>query len=196
MDKRRLREEMKGRLRSLAAEDRAARSGAACLRAAGTEAFQRAERIFCYAALPGELDTEALIHLARAAGKTIAFPRCLPGGEMVALVPLDEDAWEKGAYGIWEPIPARSGVMEDIDLAIVPGLDFDRAGNRLGRGAGYYDRFLARRGAVRMGLCFSFQLLPALPVESHDVVMDWVVTEGETLKLGVCRGGKFETVTS
>lgn len=62
-------------------------------------------------------------------------------------------------------------------LVLVPGLAFTRSGDRLGRGGGHYDRFLARYHGIRIGICFRQQLLPNLPMQPHDQLMDWVVTE-------------------
>jgi 5-formyltetrahydrofolate cyclo-ligase len=73
--------------------------------------------------------------------------------------------------------PADLVAPEEIDLILIPGLAFTRKGERLGRGGGYYDRFLARVGlrAVKLGICFKEQLLEELPIESHDARVDRVL---------------------
>ena len=80
-----------------------------------------------------------------------------------------------GRFGIREPAPGPQ--LEKLDLIVVPGLAFTVTGNRLGRGAGYYDRFLATvpTTTLKVGVCFEFQLVPQIPSESHDVIMDVVV---------------------
>lgn len=100
-----------------------------------------------------------------------------------------------GAYGILEP-PAGAGLRrlgtEGVDVALMPGLAFDRRGGRLGMGAGHYDRFLARsRPAFLCGLAFSCQLGEGLPMEAHDVRMDAIATELELVRVraGGERGG-------
>jgi 5-formyltetrahydrofolate cyclo-ligase len=90
---------------------------------------------------------------------------------------------EEGRRGLWEPDPACAEPVaaSELDLVLVPGLAFDRRGWRIGFGAGLYDRFLAGVDAPRLGLAFSLQIQPSLPVEPHDEPVDWIVTEGETI---------------
>jgi len=71
---------------------------------------------------------------------------------------------------------------DELDLIIVPGVAFDRAGGRVGRGGGFYDRLLPQYSALRAGICFDFQYLEAVPAEEHDIRMDWVVTDTRILK--------------
>ena len=91
----------------------------------------------------------------------------------------DPATMRRGAFGIDEPGP---GAVEcppsEIDIVVVPGVAFTAAGDRLGRGRGYYDRYLSQRGmrAVRVGVCYAHQLVAVLPVEPHDVRMACVVT--------------------
>ncbi len=90
-----------------------------------------------------------------------------------------------GRFGILEPGPGQQGdpqrrvAPRELDLVVVPGVGFDRLGNRLGAGCGYYDRLLARLrpGALRIGLCYEAQLLECIPTQAHDVPMNLVVTE-------------------
>lgn len=96
---------------------------------------------------------------------------------------IEIKAWnglKPGAYGILEPAfnPKRLGDPEKLDLAVVPGAAFDRDGGRLGRGEGYFDRFLKEAGrAYKIGLAFKFQLVEKVPSEAHDVRVDEVLTE-------------------
>ncbi len=90
-----------------------------------------------------------------------------------------------GTWGILEPPENSRKVVpaEEIDLAVVPGLAFDRQFNRLGYGAGYYDRFLPKlkKNAVKAGICYSIQLIDQIPVEAFDIAMDIIVTDTEVL---------------
>ncbi len=91
-------------------------------------------------------------------------------------------ALERLSFGLRQPVRgtaelAEAEVDEAIDVALIPGLAFDRRGYRLGHGAGHFDRFLAHRGFSAVGLAFHLQLLDELPVEAHDVPMAAVVTE-------------------
>ena len=76
---------------------------------------------------------------------------------------------------------ARASSRRRIDLILVPGTAFDVRGHRIGQGGGYYDRYLNRTRAVRVGVCHDFALLSAVPSEAHDVRMDIVVTPGRTV---------------
>ena len=81
-----------------------------------------------------------------------------------------------GAYGLLEPTGELFTVYDTIDVAIVPGMAFDAEGYRLGRGKGYYDRFLARVPYLyKIGLCFSWQMVDKVPHDKHDIVMDEVI---------------------
>ena len=79
-----------------------------------------------------------------------------------------------GVFGLLEPTGSPYAALESIDLALIPGVAFDRNGGRLGHGKAYYDRFLAQSSLQqlrRVGVCFDFQVVPAVPVEAHDVLL-------------------------
>lgn len=90
---------------------------------------------------------------------------------------------KKGAYGILEPSVVKTADENAIDVILVPGLAFDRSGARMGFGKGYYDRLLEMSSAVKIGLCYDFQLFDSIPTESHDVPMDFIVTEKEICEI-------------
>lgn len=142
-----------------------------------------ARRVMIYAAMEPEAPTEALARRLWAAGRTVCFPRLVPGrpGQM-DVVPAD--GWDKlvpGPFrGILEPPPDAPAIdPASLDAVVVPGVGFDRTGRRLGQGGGYYDRLLARlpRRVLRVGWGFSVQLVDRLPEEPHDQGMDLVITE-------------------
>ena len=174
-----LRKLMQNELRSMDVEEVKAKSEAACLKILEHPAYKLSKLIFCYRAMTHEADTEDIINKAISDGKRIAYPYVLGNSRMVALEPADSDAWQTGVLGLKMPNPARSKLIapEDLDLVIVPGLAFDVNGGRLGRGAGYYDRFLKKTGAVRIGFCFSFQVVEQVPLEAHDALMQSLVTD-------------------
>jgi len=91
-----------------------------------------------------------------------------------------------GFRGIREPVDRSAPGIDprELDLAIVPGTAFDPAGNRLGRGAGYYDRFLPRlrAGVPRVGLAFECQIIEETAPAHHDVPMSFIVTEDRTIE--------------
>lgn len=83
-----------------------------------------------------------------------------------------------GSFGIMEPQADAFTDYEQIDLILVPGMAFDRHGHRLGRGKGYYDRFLSQaKDCYKIGVCFPFQLVDEVPTDEHDVRMDEIITQ-------------------
>jgi len=130
-----------------------------------------------YKAFKGEVDTEDMIKAAQKIGKIVVVPVC---GENRALIPciLKEGArLLRGPYGIWEPVIKKSVSFNSIDLVIVPGVAFTKDGKRLGRGKGYYDRFLSRLSlhAATIGLAFDFQVLADLPADAMDINVQKVI---------------------
>lgn len=138
----------------------------------------RAERVALYAALPDELPTRALFDALAPVGCERLLPRV--SGTGLAFVPIRE--WEElspGPFGVPTPPTALGSVpLRPGDVAVVPGVAFDRAGNRLGRGGGYYDRTFADGAApMLVGVAFSFQIVARVPCDSRDRRMDVIVTE-------------------
>lgn len=88
---------------------------------------------------------------------------------------------KKGALGIWEP-DTEDNFTGDIDLMIIPGIAFDSDKNRLGRGKAFYDRFLANKRLVKIGVGFDLQLLPRIPSEKSDIKMDKVITASHLIE--------------
>lgn len=151
-------------------------------RIAASSEFQNAHTVMIYRAVRGELDLSGLVHLAP--GKRYVYPLCLDAGEMVALAP-GEGAWQKGAYGIEEPVRALSEEVppEEIDMVICPCTAFDGAGRRMGMGAGYYDRYLPKcRRAIIAAVAFDEQRAASVPVHDWDIPMQMVFTPQMTLK--------------
>jgi 5-formyltetrahydrofolate cyclo-ligase len=136
--------------------------------------------IACYAALADEVSIDAVIRALATRDVAAVFPR-VDGGDLIFhRVALDQ--LEPGAHGLREPRAGSSDVgASTIDAFLVPGLLFGRAGERLGRGGGHYDRALAgaRPDAPRIGLCYAHRLVSELPVEEWDVSMDVIVTDRE-----------------
>ena len=131
-------------------------------------------------ALPGEVETRALAEALLREGKRVVCPRVLFGKaelEHYEVGALDE-LIESG-MGLWEPDPdrCRPVPVAELDVVLTPGLAFDRRGQRLGLGRGYYDRLLASSRATPVGLGFGVQLVAEVPRESHDQALDWIVTE-------------------
>lgn len=136
-----------------------------------TLVFKKAKIAMFYLPHGGEVDTREMIREAIEQGKIIAVPVC--DRKTNTIIPCKiglNTRLKKGLYGILEPAKKCYLPVKKIDLVVVPGIAFDKKGNRLGRGKGYYDRFLKSlpRGTPRIGLAFNFQILPCLPVKLHD----------------------------
>jgi len=144
-----------------------------------TKLFQQAECIALYHALPGEVETADFIE-KWADTKTLLLP--VVEGEDLFLLPYKgKNNLQCGVYGIMEPERCDPWPEDRIDLLIIPGIAFDRLGNRLGRGKGYYDRLLTTFSSPKIGLCFDFQLVDQVPTEPFDICMDGVVTNKEVV---------------
>jgi len=143
-------------------------------------AIQKAQSILFYASMPGEVETLAMIEKTIFSGKRVALPIVEQNQRKLipTLISSMEDV-KKGTYGIAEPHldPDKVIALKDIDAVIVPGLAFDKQHHRLGRGAGYYDRFLSTlpKTVSTVGLAFDFQLTESLPTEAHDVRLQQII---------------------
>lgn len=176
--KRLMRRELTAAHRRLDAGICAAYDGRIGKRLVASPFWETAETLFCYVGAGWEIKTEELLRAALCSGRRVAVPLCLADGVMEAHEIRSLDELSPGAYGIPEP-PRASPVLaaEIFDLVVVPAVAFDRAGYRLGRGGGYYDRYLENLRGVRVGLCYEQFLLPSVPREAHDVRMDRILTE-------------------
>ncbi|HLF18920.1 MAG TPA: 5-formyltetrahydrofolate cyclo-ligase [Candidatus Omnitrophota bacterium] len=147
-----------------------------------TKLIQEAKTILFYASFDGEVDTFEMIRQASQLGKRIGLP--IIQSKQKQIIPALWDVHEslvEGPYGIRQPQnhPTKRFSMEELDAVIVPGVAFDRNNHRLGRGGGYYDRFLAvlPKEIPTIGLAFDFQCIDSIPgLGDHDVRLSRVVT--------------------
>jgi len=124
-----------------------------------------------------------VIEDAFAAGKTLLLPRCEAPGEMTARRIDSLSQLRRGCFGLEEPDEACFiAAPQEIDLILVPGTAFDTAGRRLGQGGGYYDRFLLKTRAVRVGICHDFAILERVPAAAHDEYMDILVSPAGVIR--------------
>lgn len=141
---------------------------------------REARRIMIYHSIGREVVTLPIIETLIRQGKQVALPVCTPKRDLEARAILSlAEVIDTGKFGLKEPGPeAPSVAVADLDLIVVPGVAFDTAGNRLGHGMGYYDRFLARTGrqSFKLALAYDFQIVPQVPAEPHDIKMDGVLT--------------------
>ncbi len=143
--------------------------------------FQSAKTILFYASFDGEVDTFPMMKQASQLKKTIALPIVNKGSKNFIPTRIkDLDSLNPGPFGIQQPMFVETSVVnvEQLDLVIVPGLAFDKLHNRLGRGFGFYDRFLASmpEDTPCLGLAFDFQIVDTLPhLEVHDMALTGVI---------------------
>lgn len=148
-----------------------------------------ADTVLLYHGMGTEPDTSRLIAPLLAEGKTVALPRCLPSGGMEARIIREDSVLIRHRWGMLEPGEDCPPLDKDrVELLLVPGMCFDKKCYRLGRGGGYYDRYLAGFRGCSVGLCRGALLRTALPMEPHDRPVDLVLTETETLHRA-CPGG-------
>ena len=191
--KSRLRKELAAVLSAIPPGEAAERSGTACERAVGLDEFAPAGSVMIYLPIRSELDPTAIARAAWSAGKTVLVPKVDWSArrmDAVVLSSLDEPMFTD-RYGLRTPAAGATWPIDKIDLIVVPAMAYDRSGHRLGRGGGFYDRFLGRDGltGTTCGLAFSEQLLDAVPRSEHDVPVDIVVTDREVLRFGSGRRG-------
>ena len=180
--KRAVRATMRGRLASLGEDERRRASGAACARVMNLDAFRQASTVMLYMPLATEVDTTPLAIRCFQTGKIVCVPRVdwkRRDMHAVDARSFDDNFMEIDEHGLRTPREGQLIPPSMIDLVVVPALAFDTAGNRLGRGGGFYDRFLSRlrRSATSIGLAFDVQITDRLPVDDLDVRVDGVVTD-------------------
>lgn len=164
------------------------RSVRACRRLADQPEFKRAEVVMVFLSAAHEIDTSSLVLHAWEAGKRVLAPRI--SWEQRRMLPTEirslTDDISRGPLGMREPTSGPPIPVADIDLVLVPGLGFDRLGNRLGRGRGFYDRFLAHRDfrGVACGLALAEQFVDAVPAGPHDRSVGLLVTDKQVRRFG------------
>lgn len=136
--------------------------------------WEEARTVCAFCALPGEPDVLDPWPL----DKQIALPR-MEGDELMFHWVSSREGLVAGRFGVLEPEPDALPAGCDFDLILVPGMAFDPSGGRLGRGRGYYDRFLSRASGVVAGVCFDEQLIGEVPIDPHDIRMDVILTPSE-----------------
>lgn len=183
-----VRSELKQRLAHVLPEERAAWSQQAAARLLATEEYQRARTIMLFVSLASEIDTAPVATDAWRTGRRVAVPRAhLEDRSMEALLINDfARDMRKTKIGVLEPVSAECLALGAIDLVLVPGLGFGRNGERIGRGAGFYDRFLARPdlSAVTCGYAFDIQVHDGIPMGPADTYLRMLITDREVRRFG------------
>ena len=177
LTKREFRSKILLRLKTQKEEDRNKKSRVIKNKLFRRSVFKQAKKIMFYIAFDGEVNTEEMIKEAHKLGKIVAVPVCKPKRIIRPSILKEKAALVRGLYGIGEPRVKNFMSFKELDLVIVPGIAFDRHGRRLGRGKGYYDRFLRKiaKRTLTIGLAFDFQILPSIPATAMDINVDHLI---------------------
>lgn len=174
-DKTEIRRTVRRRIAGLTAEQRSAKSASIEKMLSDCDAIRGASVVALYASLADEPQTRGLIEILSRT-HTVVLPRV--AGDDMDFYEYSPDCMAVGAFGIEEPAGGRAVSPDEIDVIIVPATAYTADGTRLGRGRGYYDRYMSRRGfrATKIGVCFAEQIVEHIPAEPHDIAVDTVVS--------------------
>jgi len=192
--KKQLRQQIISRRNSLELAVREYKSALITRRVLGLPVWQQARIVMGYVSFGSEVLTPPLIRIALEQGKRVTVPLCLPEGRRLLAAEIRDFPGDlrPGTWGILEPRPEILRPVDPVllDLVLVPGVGFDRNGNRLGYGGGYYDRFLGslRPGAPAIALAFAEQIVADVYPEAHDRPVDMVITDRELIATGKDEG--------
>ena len=191
-EKRRLRTLLRQQRLALSAQDVRKNSQRIAARLCVQAMFHQARQILLYSPDENEVDTEGLWQEARRQGKYVYYPRVTADKQEVEFVRRHHN--EPLIPGVFDiPVPPGENPLTSVaqtDLVLIPGVGFDRAGHRLGRGRGYYDRALRDilAGALRVGLAHDYQIVSHIPIDEHDERVDYIVTEKRLIE---CAGTRL-----
>lgn len=185
--KKKLREEIQSKRDSIPITDREKKSRLIANKFFDTAYYAGSNNILVYYPFRSEIDVRFIIRQALKDSKNIIFPKIYKKELKLFYVSNPSKQLEKGSYGIMEPIPrlCKSAGPSDIDLAIVPGVGFDKNLNRIGYGGGFYDKLLLLipEEIKKIALCFNIQIVDRVPISEHDIKIDLLITESKIYNL-------------
>ena len=167
--------------KSLQLHDRRQRDLLILSRLLSLKELEDAGKILLFYPVKGEPDIRPLFDRLLKGKKVLVFPR-VSGPELELVSVSDINSLRKGAFGIPEPSSGEVVSPQELELAIVPGVAFDRRGYRLGFGKGYYDRVLRHISAPKVGVAYSFQVVEYIPQDEWDVPVDILITDKEVIR--------------
>lgn len=142
------------------------------------DVFKDAKMVMIYASFKNEVKTWDIIDYCFEKRKDVILPKTIKDGFKILPCKINSlDELSRTSFGILEPSGENVVDKDKIDMIIVPGIAFDRNGNRIGYGAGYYDRFLKDCKGIKAGVCYSIQMVEDVYADEHDVKMDYLITE-------------------
>ena len=170
-----LRREVRQRIKSMSADERLAAAVSIFQRVEELDAFSKARCVAFYAAMHDEVPTKDTLVRWLELGKRVVVPKV--EGDIMRFYEYAPDRMVIGAFGIEEPIADNECPPEDIDFIVVPARAFTPDGWRMGRGGGFYDKYMSLPGmrAYKCGVAFSCQIFDTLPIDAHDIPVDIVI---------------------
>ncbi|MFA5675138.1 MAG: 5-formyltetrahydrofolate cyclo-ligase [Christensenellales bacterium] len=156
-------------------------SGAIIQALLNLEIVKNARCIMAYCAHKNEPELFALANALLDMGKSIALPYVTKDDNLIAVDYCFDSVMKSNVFGIAEPVITNESEQAEPDVVLVPGIAFDEAGNRIGYGLGYFDRFLKDSRAYKIGVCFDMQIVPLINARPHDVRMDLIVTQSRVI---------------
>jgi len=143
--------------------------------------YTNSQNIACYFPIGSEVDTHDVMLNILKQGKNLLLPRIVDNNIQFHIV-SNLEKLERGSFEIMEPKDSCEKAKK-IDCVLIPTVGVSKLGVRLGYGYGYYDRFLSSTNAVKISLTYSKQIVKSIPSDSHDIKIDWIVTEDENIKI-------------
>jgi len=143
--------------------------------------YTNSQNIACYFPIGSEVDTHDIMLNILKQGKNLLLPRIVDDNIQFYIV-SNLEKLERGSFEIMEPKDICDRAKK-IDCVLIPTVGVSKLGVRLGYGYGYYDRFLSLTNAVKISLTYSKQIVKSIPSDSHDIKIDWIVTEDENIKI-------------
>lgn len=186
-EKEKTRERVRQLIGALSGVERTEKSKAACENLIAARELRDARAILLYAPLPDELDVWPALRALAGAGKRVVLPKCRPEKRELLCIEIEDPERDlvRGTFNILEPRSDNGISPEELDVVVAPGRAFDREGNRVGRGAGYYDRLFLRPGfrAFICGAAFDCQVFPKVPAGDLDVPVHAIATESGLIRV-------------
>lgn len=181
-----IRQMLREKVGAISPEQRHEQSVAACSLLSSISEFVQARVVMLYLSMPDEVDTAPLALRCWQAGKTVVVPKV--SWDQRRMLPVEISSLSAGITstrpGMREPVAGKPVPLDLIDLVIVPGIGFSTSGHRIGRGMGFYDRFLAQSDFIGLscGLAFDVQIVSTLPVLDHDVPLSMLTSDRRILR--------------
>lgn len=174
MDKKEIRKSVRSAIAAISQDAKAQKSTMLALAIMLHPAVRAARAVALFSPLPDEPQISEIIELI-ARERAVLLPRV--EGDVMRFYHFSPEVMSRGAYGIMEPMDGDPFSPCEIDVMVVPGVAFTTDGKRMGRGKGFYDKYMSQEGfrAHKIGVCYAEQMLPSLPCEPHDISMDEVI---------------------